>query len=183
MPILTFVDHTIASILLYGYEIWRSFNPLASKFKDKDVTMNKIFYRLKCETLHINFCKSILGLQQKSSNFAILSELWRFPLYYQINKAMINYWFWLETLHNPSLILFSIKEPLSSKETIMVFIYPTIIYFTLVYYSYYSQQTELNPGPRTPKYPCMVCGKAVKWNQRAVAWQLWGLVSCGIHEY
>jgi hypothetical protein len=32
-----------------------------------------------------------------------------------------------------------------------------------------SADCELNPGPRTPKYPCMVCGKAVKWNQRAVA--------------
>ena len=32
-----------------------------------------------------------------------------------------------------------------------------------------SADCELNPGPRTPKYPCMVCGKAVRWNQRAVA--------------
>ena len=98
-------DHTIAPILLYGCEIWGCFNPLASKFKDKDVTMNKIFNKLKCETLHIKFCKSILGVQKKSSNFAVLSELGRFPLYYQIIKTMLNYWFRLETLQNPSLIL------------------------------------------------------------------------------
>ena len=32
-----------------------------------------------------------------------------------------------------------------------------------------SADCEQNPGPRTPKYPCMICSKAVKWNQRAVA--------------
>ena len=32
-----------------------------------------------------------------------------------------------------------------------------------------SADCEQNPGPRTLKYPCMICSKAVKWNQRAVA--------------
>ena len=27
----------------------------------------------------------------------------------------------------------------------------------------------MNPGPRSPKYPCVVCTKAVRWNQRAIA--------------
>jgi len=26
-----------------------------------------------------------------------------------------------------------------------------------------------NPGPYKPKFPCLLCGKAAKWNQRAVA--------------
>ena len=32
-----------------------------------------------------------------------------------------------------------------------------------------SSDCEQNPGPRTLKYPCMICSKAVKWNQREVA--------------
>ena len=28
---------------------------------------------------------------------------------------------------------------------------------------------ELNPGPKGPKYPCLVCTKAVRWNQQAIA--------------
>ena len=32
-----------------------------------------------------------------------------------------------------------------------------------------SADCEKNPGPRTPKYPCMIYSKAIKWNQRAVA--------------
>ena len=32
-----------------------------------------------------------------------------------------------------------------------------------------SGQVELNPGPYTPKFPCQICSKAVKWGQRALA--------------
>ena len=32
-----------------------------------------------------------------------------------------------------------------------------------------SSDTETNPGPRTPKYPCQICDKAVRWNQKGVA--------------
>ncbi|VDI33330.1 Hypothetical predicted protein [Mytilus galloprovincialis] len=32
-----------------------------------------------------------------------------------------------------------------------------------------SGQVEYNPGPYTPKYPCMICTKAVKWGQHALA--------------
>ena len=28
---------------------------------------------------------------------------------------------------------------------------------------------ETNPGPRPPKYPCAICGKACKWGQKAIA--------------
>ena len=32
-----------------------------------------------------------------------------------------------------------------------------------------SNDTEVNPGPRQPKYPCQICEKAVTWKQRGVA--------------
>ncbi|VDI67276.1 Hypothetical predicted protein [Mytilus galloprovincialis] len=31
-----------------------------------------------------------------------------------------------------------------------------------------SGDTELNPGPRTPKWPCGTCEKAVTWSQKAI---------------
>ena len=98
-------DHTISPILLYGCEIWGAFNPLDSKFKNLDITMDKIFNKLKCETLHIKYCKATLGVHKKATIFAVLSELSRFPMYYQVIKAMLNYWFRLEMLH-PSFVLF-----------------------------------------------------------------------------
>ena len=32
-----------------------------------------------------------------------------------------------------------------------------------------SSDYELNPGPRTPKYPCQICSKACRWGQGAIA--------------
>ena len=32
-----------------------------------------------------------------------------------------------------------------------------------------ASDTEMNPVPRTPKYPCQICSKAVTWKQRGVA--------------
>ena len=55
----------------------------------------------------------------------------------------------------------------------------------LLYLSYIlillSSDTELNPGPATPKYPCQTCNKAVTWRQRAVACDncnLWYHTNC-----
>ena len=42
------------------------------------------------EKLHIKFCKSILGVNRKSTNFAVLSELGRFPFYYNISMLDIQ---------------------------------------------------------------------------------------------
>jgi hypothetical protein len=67
-------DHTIKPILLYGSEIWGSFNTQTSKFKnDRQITLDYIFNNLMCEKLHIKFGKFILGVHRKTTNQAVLS--------------------------------------------------------------------------------------------------------------
>jgi hypothetical protein len=39
----------------------------------------------------LKFCKFILGVNSKSSNVAVLSELGRFPIYFNIVLSMISY--------------------------------------------------------------------------------------------
>ena len=51
-----------------------------------------------CDKLHIKFCKSILGVHKSATNFAVLSELGRFPLHFDILKSMLSYWYRLENL-------------------------------------------------------------------------------------
>ena len=51
-----------------------------------------------CEKMHIKFCKSLLGIHRTSTNFAVLSELGRFPIHFDILKAMLSYWHRLENL-------------------------------------------------------------------------------------
>ena len=73
------------------------FNPFTAKFRS-DITLDKVYSNLFCDQLHIKFCKFILGAHKKSTNFAILSELGRFPLHFDVTNSMIKYWYRLENL-------------------------------------------------------------------------------------
>lgn len=84
-------DHTIKPILLYGCEVWGMFNPFSSKFRNGIDSLDKIYNKLLAEKLHLKFCKFILGVHSKTTNIAALSELGRFPLYFNIIKSMIKY--------------------------------------------------------------------------------------------
>lgn len=99
-------DHTLLPILLYGCEIWGYFNPFTTRFKRKpDLSFDEIYNRLQCESLHVKFCKFILGCGRKSTNFATLSELGRFSLHFNIIKSMLKFWHRLENLQNQFPIL------------------------------------------------------------------------------
>lgn len=90
-------DHTVRPILLYGSEVWGSFNCLSPKFRSRDVIpLDRIYLNSMSERLHLKFCKYILGVNRKTTNFAVLSELGRFPMHFDIVKAMLNYWQRLE---------------------------------------------------------------------------------------
>lgn len=87
-------DHTIKPILLYGCEIWGTFNTFSAKFRHgmQNLSFDQIYCKQKAELLHQKFCKYILGVHKKSTNFAVLSELGRFPLHFNVIKAMIRYY-------------------------------------------------------------------------------------------
>ena len=86
-------DHTIKPILLYGCEVWGSFDTFTSKFRNgfQNICFDHVYSRQKAEMLHKKFCKFILGVHRKSTNIAVLSELGRLPLYFNVVKAMLKY--------------------------------------------------------------------------------------------
>ena len=90
-------DHTIAPILLYNSEIWGCYCASNSKLRIS-FDLDKIYNNSLFEKLHLKFSKFILGVHKKSVNFAVLSELGRFPLYYGVIKSIIRYWYRLENL-------------------------------------------------------------------------------------
>ena len=48
---------------------------------------------LYIEKLHIRFCKQVLGIHSKGSNYGCRSELGRLPLSISIYCALVKYWF------------------------------------------------------------------------------------------
>ena len=89
-------DHTIKPILLYSCEIWGAFNPMSSKYRNGIFSFDHIYSKLPAEKLHTKFCKFILGAPKKSTNFAVLTELGRLPIYFNMIKAMTKYYYRLE---------------------------------------------------------------------------------------
>ena len=98
-------EHTIIPILLYGCEVWGSFNTFTARFRNSTPPLDHIYSKHFCEKLHIKFSKFILGVQKKCTNFAVLSELGRFPLCFNITKHMLSYWYRLDNLETSFPIL------------------------------------------------------------------------------
>jgi hypothetical protein len=55
---------------------------------------------LPCDTLHIHFCKYILGANKTSTSFAILSELGRIPFALDCFTSVFKYWYRLDSSTN-----------------------------------------------------------------------------------
>jgi hypothetical protein len=70
----------------------------------ENLSEDRIYSNLIGEKLHTKFCKYILGVHKKITNFAVLSELGRFPLYYDIIKSIFHYWNRLEYLEKFPLL-------------------------------------------------------------------------------
>ena len=79
------------------------FNPTSAKFRN-GISFDKIFNDIEPEKLHLKFAKFVLGVHRKSFNFAVMSELGRFPYYIDIVKASLKYWHRLENVDKNSLL-------------------------------------------------------------------------------
>ena len=77
-------------------------HPASSRFQN-GISLDKIFTNIELEKLCIKFAKFILGVNQKSTNFAIISELGELPFYLDIIKSMLKYWRRLENVDQNSL--------------------------------------------------------------------------------
>ena len=67
-------DSLVVPILCYGSEVWG------------------YEYQRKIEQVHINFCKSVLGVGKYASNSPVLGECGRLPLATRCYRRFIKYW-------------------------------------------------------------------------------------------
>ena len=99
-------DSTIKPILLYNAEIWGVGNIFSTRIsKINNLKIDDCFKNLPCERIHLKFCKDILGVHKKSNNFAVWSELGRFPLHYDIVKSLFRSWYRLENVSTEFVLL------------------------------------------------------------------------------
>ena len=97
-------DHTITPILLYGGEIWGTFNTKSKKLVKEP--FEKMFSSLEPELINHKLCKIFLSVNKYSSTNAVLGELGRHPIYIRLIGQLVKYWHRLETIdskHYPLL--------------------------------------------------------------------------------
>ena len=96
--LLHLYDHTIKPILIYGSEIWGMFSVDSSSCrKTSDYCLEKIFSNGHTEQSHMKFLKYILGVNRKTANIAVMSELGRYPIYFSVILAMLKFCHRLES--------------------------------------------------------------------------------------
>ncbi|XP_056020221.1 uncharacterized protein LOC130054426 [Ostrea edulis] len=96
----TVFKNVISPIIIYVHMYIGSWN----KLKSSPFDPGKLFKSLHCEKLHHKYSKCILGVHKKSTNFAVLSDLGRFPLHHDILKSIICYWYRLENQNEFKLL-------------------------------------------------------------------------------
>ena len=73
--------------------------------RDQVLSLDKIYQNNDPDKLHMKFVKFTSGVHKKSSNFAVMSELERYPYYIDIIKAMFKFWYRIEHLHSKTLFI------------------------------------------------------------------------------
>ena len=86
--VLHLFDHTICPILLYGCENWGTLS--AYKINNNNLSLFEAFKDWEFEKLNIKFCKYLLGVNKKSTNIAVLSELGRYPIYLKLITQVLR---------------------------------------------------------------------------------------------
>ncbi len=99
-------DHVVKPVLLYGSEVWGAFDTGNSKLTrcDPCFKVEKAFDNLLQEGVCIKFYKNLLGVYRTSDNNAIMGELGRYPLFFDVVSRMLKYWVRLEKLPDDKLL-------------------------------------------------------------------------------
>ena len=103
--LLDLFDKMISPVILYNCEIWGA--SLLRKKNYSERNHAKTLFHLQClqEDLHMKLMKIALSVNSKATNFAVRSELGRFPLHIKIYTAMFKYWNRLNNfIDNPIIV-------------------------------------------------------------------------------
>jgi hypothetical protein len=84
-------DVLIKPILLYGSDVWGAY---MYKYKNNKGSLDCMLtdVNMLTEKLHSKVCKYVLQVNKNASNFAVRSELGRYPLFINIISRLVNYY-------------------------------------------------------------------------------------------
>lgn len=112
--LLHIFDALVKPIALYNSEIW-----LGHKSCFRGKTVEEMFELTLKNTnefdkIYMRFCKHVLGVHSKASNFAVISELGQFPLIISTITSCINFWLHTIQSNTDSLLQKAYQEQVNS---------------------------------------------------------------------
>ena len=90
---LKLFDSLIKPIMTYNCEFWNqlSKNKIESMESNK-TSLEESYFDAPAKKLHLQFCRTTLGVSNKTSSLVVLGELGRYPLVLNCYVQMIKYW-------------------------------------------------------------------------------------------
>ena len=85
---LDLFDKTVKPVCTYGSEIWSCLTTSLSS----NYSIDQLMKKFQIEKVNISFCKWLLGIHKYSSNFGVLGEIGRYPLFIDIFKGVVKYY-------------------------------------------------------------------------------------------
>ena len=85
---LDLFDKTVKPVCTYGSEIWSCLTTSLNS----NYSIDQLMKKFQIEKVNISFCKWLLGIHKYSSNFGVLGEIGRYPLFIDIFKGVVKYY-------------------------------------------------------------------------------------------
>jgi hypothetical protein len=100
--LLELFDKMVIPISTYNSEVW-GVNILPHNMKNNEYLSTNNLAKTLIEGLHVKFVKMILGLSQKASNWAVMSEVGRYPIAIKVFSAIVKFLFHIADTPSPIL--------------------------------------------------------------------------------
>ena len=99
---ITLFDYVVKPIMLYASEIW------GANIKPWDTL--KTFGENTWERFHLQVCRNILGVHNKTSKIATLAEIGRYPIEQDVHIRMVRYLLRFDTMQKNKLAYMASQE-------------------------------------------------------------------------
>ena len=118
----------------YSGEVWNQI----SKYKieaieNKEYRLEKLYFDTPGEKLHLQFCRNILGMSNKTSVVATLGELGCYPLMIKSFSQMIKYWHHIKKKVDSSTLIYKAVSFMESRENLGQYTWLSTVKFILFY--------------------------------------------------
>ena len=128
----------------YNCEVWNQMSKhKIEAINNKEYRLEKLYFDTPGEKLHLQFCRNILGMSNKTSVVATLGELGCYPLMIKSFSQMIKYWHHIKTQVDSSTLIHEAVSFMESRENFGQYTWLSTIKFILFYCG--MQEVWFNP--------------------------------------